>query len=182
MAETHSTTAQLGSVTPDFRLPNTNPACGGPTVSLTDFDRDQALLVVFMCNHCPYVVHIMDKLVEVVKEYQPKGLAMVGISVNDVDTHPQDAPARMREVAAKHGFSFPYLFDESQRTAVEFGAVCTPDFFLYDQARKLTYRGQFDGARPGNHKSVDGVDIVNCHREYTEQFPHLLTAAAKRGM
>lgn len=153
--------AELGTAIPDFSLPNTNPTSGGAVVSMSDFEHDKALLVVFICNHCPYVLHIMDKLVEVAREFQPKGAATVAISVNDVDTYPQDAPDKMTEIAVKYGFSFPYLFDESQQSARDFGAVCTPDFFLYGPERKLAYRGQFDGSRPGNQLAVNGADIIH---------------------
>lgn len=126
---------------------------------MQDFTGAKALLVVFMCNHCPYVVHIRDALVELVKEYQAKGLAMVGISANDVTTHPKDGPEPMRAAAVEHGFTFPYLYDEDQAVAKAYRAACTPDFFLFDQDQKLVYRGQFDSARPGNKEPVTGADL-----------------------
>ena len=150
---------ELGSAAPDFSLPNTNPGCGGDTVSLSDYQQSSALLIVFMCNHCPYVIHIISKLVEVVKGYQPQGLEAIAISVNDVESYPADAPEKMSEMAAKYGFSFPYLYDESQQSAKDYKAVCTPDLFLYDEERRLAYHGQFDSARPRNNKPITGSDL-----------------------
>jgi len=108
------------------------------------------VLVVFMCNHCPYVRHIVDALSELAEEYQEKGVAIVGISSNDVENYPDDSPEKMKQFAEEHGFSFPYLYDESQDVAKAFRAACTPDFFLFDENHKLYYRGQFDGSRPKN--------------------------------
>jgi len=159
MVETFSKKIRLGSVAPDVSLPNTNPSCGGGTVAVSDFNECRALLVVFMCNHCPYVLHITDALVLLAAEYQPQGLGVVCISVNDVDTHSADAPDKMAAMAEQYGFTFPYLYDESQQSAIDYGAVCTPDLFLFDADRKLVYHGQFDDARPGNDKPVTGADI-----------------------
>lgn len=160
MVETPSTDIELGSEAPQFSLPNTNYGYGGDTVALEDLDVQRALLVIFMCNHCPYVIHIIAKVVELIGRYQPQGLTAVAISANDIDTHPADAPEKMSEMAASYGFSFPYLYDESQQTAKDYGAVCTPDLFLYDGSQKLVYHGQFDGARPGNNVPVSGVDLA----------------------
>lgn len=159
MAETPSTRLELGSSAPDFSLPNTNPDYGGDAVSLSQFNDDKALLVVFMCNHCPYVIHIIGRLVQVVETYQSRGLGMVAINVNDIDTHPDDAPDKMTAMAAKYGFTFPYLYDESQQSAMDYQAVCTPDLFLYDEEQRLAYHGQFDDSRPGNNVPVTGSDI-----------------------
>ncbi len=159
MASVTSTMLELGTPAPDFSLPNMNPDVGGEVVSLADVQGHKALLVVFMCNHCPYVVHIRDVLTALVKEYQSKGLAMVGISANDVTTHPQDGPEKMRAAALEHGFTFPYLFDKDQAVAKAYMAACTPDFFLFDGDNKLVYRGQFDAARPGNNQPVTGADL-----------------------
>lgn len=159
MVETPSTNIRLGSVAPDFDLPNTNPAFGGESVGLSDFAGSKALLVVFMCNHCPYVVHIAEALARVVRKYQPEGLAMAAISSNDIESYPQDAPDKMTAMAEKYAFSFPYLYDESQGVAREYGAVCTPDLFLFDSDRRLAYHGQFDDARPGNSRPVTGADL-----------------------
>lgn len=159
MVSVTSTMLELGTTAPDFRLPNMNPAAGGEFVSLADLKGAKALLVVFMCNHCPYVVHIRDVLVALVKEYQAKGVAMVGISANDVTTHPADGPEQMRASATEHGFTFPYLYDEDQAVAKAYRAACTPDLFLFDKDLKLVYRGQFDGARPRSDVPVTGADL-----------------------
>lgn len=159
MAETPSKDIRLGSAAPDFTLPNLNPGHGGETVGLSDFEDSKALLIVFMCNHCPYVVHIADVLARVVRNYQPRGLGMVAISVNDVDSYPLDAPDKMTAMAKKYDFTFPYLYDASQRVALDYGAVCTPDLFLFDSANRLSYHGQFDDARPGNNRPVTGADL-----------------------
>jgi peroxiredoxin len=155
MVETASTMLALGTKAPDFELPDT----GGKMVSLKDFAGSKALLVVFMCNHCPYVKHIIDKFVEIAREYQSKGVAVVGINSNDVDNFPDDSPENMTATAKAKGFTFPYLYDENQETAKAYKAACTPDFFLFDANRKLVYRGQMDDSRPGNGKPVTGVDL-----------------------
>ncbi len=159
MARTLSTMMELGTTAPDFSLPNTNRRYGGDTVSLADFGDAQALLVVFMCNHCPYVVHVRDAFVRFVKEYQSEGIAVVAISANDVGTHPDDGPEKMTEASIQHGYTFPYLYDETQQVAKAYQAACTPDFFLFDRQRKLYYRGQFDKARPGNDEPITGDDL-----------------------
>lgn len=159
MVKTPSTKLELGSSAPDFNLSNTCPDYGGATVSLSQFQDDKALLVVFMCNHCPYVLHIIEGLVAMVKTYQPLGLGMVAISVNDIDTHPDDTPEKMATMAAKFGFTFPYLYDESQQSARDYQAVCTPDLFLYDENQRLAYHGQFDHSRPGGDVPVSGADL-----------------------
>lgn len=152
MAVTPSTMLELGTPAPDFSLPD--PA--GKTYSLGDFADSPALLVMFICNHCPYVKHLRTGLAEFAREYQARGLAVVGISSNDVRTHPQDGPKKMAEEAADAGYTFPYLYDASQSVAKHYRAACTPDFFLFDQDRKLVYRGQFDSSRPGNGVPVTG--------------------------
>lgn len=145
----------LGTVAPDFRLPDTN----GKTVALADFKNAPALLVIFMCNHCPYVVHIRKGLAQLARDYQPKSVAIVGINSNDVENYPADSPARMKEEIQVAGYIFPYLYDESQAVAQAYRAACTPDIFLFDKAQKLVYRGQFDDSRPGNGKPVTGRDL-----------------------
>lgn len=166
---------ELGASAPDFDLLNTNPDYGGDTVSLTQCRGHKALLVVFMCNHCPYVIHIVEKLVQVVKAYQPRGLGMVAISVNDINTHPDDGPDKMTVMAATYGFTFPYLYDESQQSAREYQAVCTPDLFLYDADQKLVYHGQFDDSRPGSAAPVTGSDLEAAIERALEQKPPLST-------
>ncbi len=156
MALTESTMGlPLGSPAPDFRLPDTE----GRMVSLDDFKGAEALLVVFMCNHCPYVIHVKEGLAALGRDYMPKGVAMVGINSNDVENYPQDHPDRMKEDKEKYGYPFPYLFDETQETAKAYRAACTPDFFLFDRDFKLVYRGQMDSSRPGSDVPVTGEDI-----------------------
>jgi peroxiredoxin len=136
---------ELGATAPDFVL--TDPT--GGAWALGKVAGDKPVLVAFICNHCPYVIHIADAFAAFAGEYHDKGLAIVAISANDISTHPQDAPDKMGEFAREHHFSFPYLYDETQETAKAYGAVCTPDFFLFDAQKKLVYRGQFDDTRPG---------------------------------
>jgi peroxiredoxin len=155
MVKTASTMRALGERAPDFSLANVD----GKTVSLKDFFGKSGLLVIFMCNHCPFVIHLRSALAAFGKEYQAKGLAMVGINSNDVTTHPDDNPERMKAEAKSAGYTFPYLFDESQEVAQAYGAACTPDFFLFDAQHRLVYRGQFDDSRPSNGKPVTGADL-----------------------
>lgn len=155
MAETPSTMLALGTVAPDFSLPDTN----GKMVSLADFKSAPAVLVLFICNHCPYVKHIRAELARLAREYQAKGVAIVGISSNDAQKYPDDGPAKMAEEVKLAGYTFPYLYDASQAVAKAYRAACTPDFFLFDGGRELVYRGQFDVSRPGNGVSVTGKDL-----------------------
>lgn len=155
MALTPSTMLPLGTPAPDFSLPNPQ----GRLVSLKDFQDAQALLVVFLCNHCPYVIHIREGLAAFAREYQPRGLAIVGINANDVANYPADSPEKMSEEIARAGYTFPYLYDESQAVAKAYRAACTPDFFLFDRNRVLVYRGQFDDSRPGKSLAVTGKDL-----------------------
>lgn len=146
----------LGTKAPEFRLPD---AVTGKQITLEDFAAAPALLVAFVCNHCPYVKHLLDGFVSFAREYAPNGLATVAISSNDIETHPQDGPAQMAQLSRSRQFTFPYLYDESQSAARAYEAACTPDFFLFDRERKLAYRGQFDGSRPGNKTPVTGADL-----------------------
>lgn len=145
---------ELGSGAPDFVL--TDPS--GGAWSLNKIAGDKPVLVAFICNHCPYVVHIADAFAAFAREYQDKGLAIVAISANDIEGYPQDAPDKMAEFALRHNFTFPYLYDETQETAKAYGAVCTPDLFLFDKDKKLVYRGQFDSTRP-NRGTPTGEDL-----------------------
>lgn len=154
MVKTASTMLPLGTVAPDFSLANVD----GSTVSRADF-AGKPLLVVFMCNHCPFVIHLRSALAAFGDQYQAKGLAMVGISSNDVDAYPQDGPELMKAEAAAAGYNFPYLFDADQSIAKAYKAACTPDFFLFDADHALVYRGQFDSSRPGNGMDVTGNDL-----------------------
>ena len=155
MALTPSTMLSLGTKAPDFSLPDT----AGKKVSLSDYDNGKPLLVVFMCNHCPYVKHIQYDFAELVQEYQKKGAAVVGISANDVENFPDDSPENMARVAEDIGYTFDYLYDESQEVAKAYHAACTPDFFLFDGDLKLFYRGQMDSSRPGNDIPITGQDL-----------------------
>jgi peroxiredoxin len=161
MASTASTMQSLGSPAPSFTLPNMNPKSGGQTVSLPDYANSQALVIAFICNHCPYVVHLRDALVRFANDYAPRDLALVAISANDADNYPDDAPEKMKEEADRHGFSFPYLYDHDQSVAKAYRAACTPDFFLYDGQQCLAYRGQFDASRPKNSEPITGIDLRN---------------------
>ena len=155
MARTESTMLELGTQAPGFSLPDTT----GKLVTLADFEDANGLLVVFMCNHCPYVIHIRDALAAFAEEYQDQGLAVVGINSNDAANYPDDSPEKMAEEVATRGYTFPYLYDESQAVAQAYKAACTPDFFLFDADRKLVYRGQFDDSRPRNDIPVTGIDL-----------------------
>ena len=155
MAQTPSTMVALGTRAPEFRLPD--PA--GKMHSLDDHAGARGYLVAFLCNHCPFVKNVRNALADFGRAYAARGIAMYAISSNDVVAHPDDGPPRMAEVASKAGWVFPYLYDESQEVAKAYGAACTPDFFLFDAARKLVYRGQFDDSRPGNGKPVTGSDL-----------------------
>ena len=155
MALTPSTMLPLGTTAPDFRLPDTN----GKTVSLADFKDKPALLVIFMCNHCPYVKHIRAGLAQLARDYLPRGAAIVGINANDVANYPEDSPARMAQEVKSAGYIFPYLYDETQAIAKAYRAACTPDIYLFDKNRNLVYRGQFDDSRPGNGIPITGKDL-----------------------
>jgi peroxiredoxin len=155
MAATASTMLPLGTAAPDFHLPDAT----GHLVSRDDFAGSSALLVMFLCNHCPYVKHVAEEVVRLAREYQARGVGVVAISSNDVAQHPEDGPVRMAEVAAAMGATFPYLYDEAQDVAKAYHAACTPDFFLFGADRRLAYRGQLDGARPGNDVPVSGHDL-----------------------
>jgi len=155
MVETLSTMLPLGTKAPDFRLPDTE----GKSVSSGDLGAPPALLVVFLCNHCPYVKHIQAGFTEFAKECQKRGAVVIAINSNDTEAYPDDRPEKMAEEAKRAGYTFPYLFDETQAVAQAYHAACTPDFFLFDRDRRLVYRGQFDDSRPKNGKPVTGADL-----------------------
>jgi len=155
MAATNSTMLPLGTKAPAFTLPDV----AGRQLSLSDFPDALAVVVVFMCNHCPYVRHLRNGLAELAREYLPRGVGIVGISSNDVSKYPADSPAKMAEEAKSAGYLFPYLYDETQAVAKAYHAACTPDFFVFDQEKVLVYRGQFDDSRPGNGVPVTGKDL-----------------------
>jgi len=154
MVAVNSTMLPLGTVAPDFQLPDTN----GKQVSLADF-KNRPRLVMFICNHCPYVKHIRAGLAQLGHDYQAKGVAIVAISSNDTAAYPQDGPDKMKLEAQEAGYTFPYLLDATQAVAKAYHAACTPDFFLFDGDRQLVYRGQFDDSRPGNGQPVTGKDL-----------------------
>ncbi|MBV8077167.1 MAG: thioredoxin family protein [Planctomycetaceae bacterium] len=155
MVLTPSTMLSLGSKAPDFRLPDTD----GRTVSLDDFKDAPALLIIFLCNHCPYVKHVRHELAALAREYRDRGVAIVGISANDAAVYPDDSPEQMAREKAEVGYVFPYLYDESQEVAKAYQAACTPDFFVFDRNRSLVYRGQMDDSRPSNGRPVTGRDL-----------------------
>jgi len=155
MVKTTSTMLSLGTPAARFSLPDTE----GNTVSLGDFADAPALLVIFMCNHCPYVKHVADGLAGLAKEYQERGVAVVGINSNDAASFPDDAPEKMAQEVKLRGYTFPYLYDESQEVAKAYGAACTPDFYVFDGRRKLVYRGQMDSSRPRSGVEVTGNDL-----------------------
>ena len=155
MALTPSTMLSLGSKAPDFRLADAD----GAMVGLTDFAAAPALLVMFICNHCPYVRHVRHELARLGRDYQAKGVAVVAINANDAIAYPDDSPEAMAREKVAVGYTFPYLYDETQEVARAYQAACTPDFFLFDRDRALVYRGQLDAARPGNNTPVTGLDL-----------------------
>ena len=156
MAETPSTMVATGTSAPPFRLPDT----AGHWVSIDDYRGAPALLVAFICNHCPYVKHLRAKFAEVARDYQARGVGVVAISSNDAESYPDDRPEKMAEEVELAGYTFPYLYDETQEVAKAYQAACTPDFFLFDGDRRLVYRGQFDDSRPNSGRPVTGSDLT----------------------
>ena len=155
MVRTASVMLPLGTEAPDFRLPDYD----GKVVSRDDFRGRRGLLVIFMCNHCPFVKHVAAQLSQIADEYQAKGVAVVGISSNDIDSHPDDSPEKMKLEAAQQGYRFPYLYDETQAVAKSYHAACTPDFYLFDDKFQLVYRGQLDETRPKQGSQANGKDL-----------------------
>lgn len=156
MAAVASTMRELGTLAADFSLPdvtNRNSVCALSAAT------DKPVLLMFICNHCPYVLHLIDQLVPLANQAQDDGFAVFAIASNDIEAYPQDAPPEMRKFAKQHGFKFPYLFDASQEIAKAYGAACTPDFFVYSRAHRLQYRGQMDNSRPSNTHAVTGADL-----------------------
>jgi len=156
MVETPSKMVPLGTKAPDFTLPDT---ISGKRMSLEELKSEQATVVMFICNHCPYVKHLQGQLVELANDYIPQGVAFIAISSNDADGYPEDRPERMQEVAQRLGYPFPYLYDEPQEVAKAYKAACTPDFYIFDQEMKLVYRGQLDSSRPNSGVPVTGQDV-----------------------
>ena len=158
MAYTESNMLPLGSKAPSFSLPDT---VSGRTVTLDDMRSDRATVVMFLCNHCPYVVHVNEEIVRLAKDYIPKGVSFVGISSNDAVQYPEDGPDEMKRHAEKIGYPFPYLYDESQEVAKAYDAACTPDFYVFDRDLKLAYRGRLDDSKPKNSNPLTGKDLRN---------------------
>lgn len=156
MVLTASEMLPLGTSAPDFNLLDTD----GKMVSLDDFKDAKAYLVIFMCNHCPFVKHILNEMIKLIKGYQAKSVAVVGINSNDVANYPDDRPELMAKLAEQAGFTFPYVYDETQEAAKAYRAACTPDFYLFDSNKILVYRGQMDDSRPGNAIAVTGADLT----------------------
>lgn len=156
MVETPSTMLPLGTIAPDFTLPD---VVSGNTIHFRECQRDRGSLIMFICNHCPYVLHIADKLFAMANDYQQQGFTVIAINANDIVHYPDDAPDKMLDLAKQHDLQFPYCFDESQSVAKAYHAACTPDFFLFDKNDACVYRGQFDAARPGKPTPVTGSDI-----------------------
>ncbi|MBD2143746.1 MAG: thioredoxin family protein [Sphaerospermopsis kisseleviana] len=156
MVLTASTMLPLGTKAPEFHLPE---VVSGENISLANFADKKALLVMFICRHCPFVKHIQQELANLGKDYFNSNLGIVAISANDAQNYPNDAPESLKEMSTELGFKFPFCYDETQETAQAYTAACTPDFFLFDQERKLVYRGQLDDSRPSNNKPVTGADL-----------------------
>jgi len=156
MAFAESNMLDLGTKAPDFRLPDT---VSDKTMQLTDLKSDKATVIMFLCNHCPYVLHVNEEIARIADAYQEKGVAFIGISSNDAEKYPQDGPDKMKVHAAAVGYNFPYLYDETQEVAIAYDAACTPDFYVFDGDLKLVYRGRIDDSRPGNALPLTGKDL-----------------------
>jgi len=156
MARTPSNMLPLGTIAPDFNLLNTVSL---KKETLAQWKGEKGTLVMFICNHCPFVIHVNPEIVKMAENYQKKGIQFIAISSNDVVNYPQDSPELMKKVALKENYSFPYLYDETQETAKAYDATCTPDFFLFNAKLKLAYRGQLDDSRPGNGIPTSGNDL-----------------------
>jgi len=159
MARTSSKMLPLGTIAPPFNLPDTNAS--NQQTSFSDIKGEKGTLLIFICNHCPYVHLVLDEIIRIANDYRVQGIGIAAISSNDVIKYPQDHPDRMTEFAFEHKIDFPYLYDETQQTAKDYDAACTPDFYLFDQQNKLVYRGQLDDARPQNGIPVSGTDLRN---------------------
>lgn len=166
MALTESNMLPLGTKAPDFTLPDT---VSDLNVSLNDIVGEKATVVMFLCNHCPYVIHVNPEIVRLTEDYANKGVGFVGISSNDVINYPADSPDKMKIHAKETGYDFPYLYDESQDVAKAYDAACTPDFYIFDGNQKLAYRGRLDTSRPGNSNALTGEDLRNALNEILEE-------------
>lgn len=158
MARTPSNMLPLGTKAPDFELLDT---VSDQNLALNDIKGEKGTVIMFICNHCPFVIHVNPQIVKLAKEYQEKGIAFVAISSNDVENYPQDAPHLMKKKAMEEDYTFPYLYDETQEVAKSYDAACTPDFYLFNSEMALVYRGQLDDSRPGNGLPLTGTDLKN---------------------
>ena len=170
MARTESNEFKNGTIAPDFRLINT---VDDKMYGLNELKGTKATVVMFICNHCPFVIHVNNELVKMANEYQQKGVNFIAINSNDVENYPQDSPAFMKQLAKDLKFPFPYLYDETQEVAKAYDAACTPDFYVFDAALKTVYHGQLDASRPGNGKPVTGSDLRNSLNNLLENKPVL---------
>jgi thiol-disulfide isomerase/thioredoxin len=168
MAFTSSTMMPLGTVAPAFQLLD---VISERSYSLDDLKSDTATVIMFVCNHCPYVKHVQSELVKMAEDYIPEGISFIAISSNDVENYPEDSPELMREEARKWGYPFPYLYDETQVVAKAYDAACTPDFYVFDGSMELIYRGQLDDSRPGNEKPLTGKDLRGALDDYLKGNP-----------
>ena len=168
MAKTNSYMLPLGTEAPNFILPDT---VSGEDISLSNIKGTKGTLIIFMCNHCPYVLHLLDKIIEISTEIKEVGINTVGISSNDVVNYPEDHPKLMKKLAEDRDFSFPYLYDETQSAAISYEAACTPDFYLFDTDLKLVYRGKFDDARPKNEEPITGKDLMIAAKNLIKGIP-----------
>ena len=168
MARTPSNMLALGTKAPDFSLPNT---VDSKTYSFDKISGTRGTVVMFICNHCPYVIHVMEGITALAKDYQNNGIGFVAISSNDVVNYPEDHPKLMKKLAEDRGFSFPYLYDETQSAAISYEAACTPDFYLFDSDLKLVYRGKFDDARPKNKEPISGKDLLTAAKNLVMEIP-----------
>lgn len=167
MVLTESKRLELGMIAPDFTLVDT---VSGKNVALGNIKWEQGTVIMFICNHCPFVVHVNSLIVELAQEYQQKWITFIAISSNDVETHPQDGPEMMKSHAQTESYCFPYLYDESQEVAKSYNAACTPDIFFFGKDLELVYHGQFDDSRPGNNIPVSGADFRNALDTYLESW------------
>lgn len=172
MAQTPSNMLPLGTIAPSFELTDT---ITNTKLKLEKLKGSMGTVIAFICNHCPFVIHVNEKLVEIANIYQTKGIKFIAISSNDIEKYPQDGPSKMNSHALRNKYSFPYLFDENQEVAKAYDAACTPDFYLFDKKLKLVYRGQFDDSRPGNNLIVNGKDLKNAMECLIKNIPNDLS-------
>ncbi|MGJ8760640.1 MAG: thioredoxin family protein [Polaribacter sp.] len=170
MARAESNEFKNGTIAPDFTLLNT---VDNSFVSLNEAKGGKGTVIMFICNHCPFVIHVNAELVKMANDYQQKGINFIAISANDVDNYPQDSPELMKQLANDENYSFPYLYDETQEVAKAYDASCTPDFYVFDKDLKAVYHGQLDNSRPGNGKPVTGIDLRNSLDNLLENKPAL---------